>query len=157
PSNIMISRAGTVKLLDFGIAKAAMQLRNVRTRSGMLKGKLTYMSPEQAEGDPIDRRADIFALGVVLWECLTMRRLFRGEHDLETLKLVRRARIEPPSRIVHEIPPQLDAIVLKMLAREAADRYATCAEVAAALAPLVHQHRGDEAALRRFVAELGSI
>jgi serine/threonine protein kinase len=157
PSNIMISRTGTVKLLDFGIAKAATQLRDERTRTGMLKGKLTYMSPEQAEGDPIDRRADIFALGVVFWECLTMQRLFRGEHDLETLKLVRKAKIDPPSRTVHEIPPQLDALVLKMLARAAADRYASCAEVAAALAPFVNQHGADEAALRRFVTELGPI
>jgi hypothetical protein len=157
PHNIMISRAGTVKLLDFGIAKAATQLRDERTRTGMLKGKLTYMSPEQAEGDPIDRRADIFALGVVLWECLTMQRLFRGEHDLETLKLVRKAKIEPPSRLAPDVPRELDAIVVRMLARAPAARYATCGEVAAGLAPLVLQHRGDEAGLRRFVAELGPI
>jgi hypothetical protein len=115
------------------------------------------MSPEQAEGDPVDRRADIFALGVVLWECLTMQRLFRGEHDLATLKLVRKAQIEPPSRFAHDVPRELDAIVLRMLARPASARYASCGQVAAALLPLVHDLGGDEAGLRRFVAELGPI
>jgi serine/threonine protein kinase len=157
PSNIMISRQGQVKLLDFGIAKATTQVQEERTRTGMLKGKLTYMSPEQAEGEATDRRADIFALGVVFWEGLTAQRLFRGDSDLQTLKLVRRADVAPPSRLNPAVTPAIDAIVMKMLARPVAERAASCEEVAAALQPRLDRARVDEASLRRLLEELQPI
>ncbi|MEO5656812.1 MAG: tetratricopeptide repeat protein, partial [Nitrospiria bacterium] len=98
-----------------------------------LKGKLAYMSPEQACGKPIDRRSDVFSLGIVLYELLTGRRLFKGDSDLSTLEQVRTAVIEPPTRFDAEIPAVLEAAVLKALAREANQRYQTAAEFQAAL------------------------
>src|SRR5262249_24409145 len=93
PSNVLISYDGAVKLVDFGVAKAATS--SVKTRTGTLKGKISYMSPEQAKGAQIDRRSDIFSLGIVLWEMITTQRLYRGENDLQTLQLIIH---EPPRR-----------------------------------------------------------
>src|SRR5262249_62393703 len=93
PSNILVSYDGAVKLVDFGVAKAATS--TVKTRTGTLKGKISYMSPEQAKGASIDRRSDIFSLGIVLWEMITTQRLYRGENDLQTLQLIIH---EPPRR-----------------------------------------------------------
>jgi serine/threonine protein kinase len=155
PSNIMVSRQGEAKLLDFGIAKAAHHARDEVTVTGVLKGKISYLSPEQAEGLPLDRRSDIFSLGIVFHECLTMRRLFRGQSDLETLRLVREARAVPPSTLAPGIPPELDAIVLKMLARDPNGRFASCDELLAALGPVLHHISADPAALRGFLQVLG--
>jgi serine/threonine-protein kinase len=155
PSNIMVSRQGEAKLLDFGIAKAAHHARDEVTVTGVLKGKISYLSPEQAEGLPLDRRSDIFSLGIVFHECLTMRRLFRGQSDLETLRLVREARALPPSTLAPGIPPELDAIVLKMLARDPNGRYSTCDELLTALGPVLHRIAADAAALRGFLQTLG--
>lgn len=131
PQNILVSYEGEVKLVDFGIAKAAGL--GQETQTGILKGKLAYMSPEQACGKPIDRRSDVFSLGIVLYELLTGRRLFKGDSDLSTLEQVRTAVIEPPTRFDAEIPAVLEAAVLKALAREADQRYQTAAEFQAAL------------------------
>lgn len=157
PSNIMLTTQGAVKLLDFGIAKAASHIWEEHARSGTFSGKLSYMSPEQAEGLPTDRRSDIFSLGVVFHECLTMKRLFKGETDLETLCLVRRARAPRPSELVRDLDPEIDAVVLKMLAPSPADRYQSCDDVVAALTPLTHRLNVDAGAVRRFVAGLGPI
>jgi serine/threonine protein kinase len=154
PSNIMLTALGTVKLLDFGIAKAASHMRDERTRTGTVKGKIAYMSPEQAEGLAIDRRSDIFSLGVIFHECLTMRRLFQGETDLERLRLVREAKVPPPSLTAPGLDPEIDAVALKMLARAPDDRYGSCDDVVAALRPIVHRHHGDAPALKRFLAGL---
>jgi hypothetical protein len=154
PSNVMLTRAGGVKLLDFGIAKAATQIGKEHTLSGTLRGKLSYMSPEQAEGLRIDRRSDIFALGVIFWECLTLKRLFKGETDFETLRLIRQPKVAPPSTLVPGLDPELDAVVLKMLAPDIEQRYASCEEIATALAPIVYRHHGDSSAVRKLVAEL---
>jgi serine/threonine-protein kinase len=156
PTNIMVTRAGAVKLLDFGIAKAAQHVRETaETRTGDLKGKLGYLSPEQAEGLPMDRRADVFALGVVMHEALVLKRLFKGSHDFETLRLVREAKVRAPSSLRPEIDFELDAIVLKMLARDPAERFQSCDEVVAALRPLLHRRHVDAEATRAFVAGLG--
>jgi serine/threonine protein kinase len=155
PSNIMVSRQGEAKLLDFGIAKAAHFAREEVTVTGVLKGKISYLSPEQAEGLPLDRRSDIFSLGIVFHECLTMRRLYRGSSDFETLRLIREARVAPPSTLAPGIPPALDAIVLKMLARDPAERFASCDELLAALAPVQRAMSADAQALRNFLKGLG--
>jgi hypothetical protein len=150
----MMTATGDVKLLDFGIAKAASHMRDDMTRTGTLKGKISYMSPEQAEGDPVDRRSDIFSLGIVLHELLTMRRVFRGEDDLQTLRRIRDANPPPPSSLRQDISVELDTIVLRMLARNRDDRFQSCGEVAQALAPIVRERRGTSDRQRVFVATL---
>jgi len=121
PSNIMISFRGDVKLMDFGIATAAQ--RTTKTQAGAVKGKIAYMSPEQAHGKPVDPRTDIFALGVVLWETLTGTRLFLAESDFETLTNIVRVEPKPPSEIDDRVPKELDAIVLKCLEKDQTKRW----------------------------------
>ena len=134
PPNVIVSFDGAVKLIDFGIAKAAS--RATRTRAGKLKGKFAYMSPEQVQGQQVDRRSDVFSLGIVIYELLTNRRLFHGESQLATLTLVRRAEVAPPSTVNPEIPLEVDRIVLKALARSRDDRYGWATELRADLAAL---------------------
>ncbi|HUP50621.1 MAG TPA: TonB family protein [Thermoanaerobaculia bacterium] len=128
PQNVLISQEGDIKLCDFGIAKAASKASH--TQAGALKGKLQYMSPEQAWGRAIDRRSDIFALAAVLFEMLTGKKLFTGDNEISILEQVREARVVPPSQIDEEIPPEIDAIVLKALQKDPANRYQTAAEMA---------------------------
>src|SRR5262249_6465807 len=127
PQNILISYEGDIKLCDFGIAKAASKAS--QTQSGALKGKVQYMSPEQAWGNPIDRRSDLFSLGTVLYEMLTEQKLFRGDTDLTVLEKVRAADVLSPSSVNPEIPKNLEAIVLKALSREPDDRYANASDM----------------------------
>lgn len=129
PPNVIISFDGAVKLIDFGIAKAAS--RATRTRAGKLKGKFSYMSPEQVQGLPVDRRSDIFSLGVLLYELLAGRRLFHGENQLATLNLVRRAEVTPISALNPEIPLEVDRILLRALARDREQRYGWATEMRA--------------------------
>jgi serine/threonine-protein kinase len=158
PANLMVTRHGGIKLLDFGIARAAAhaRVRSEKTRTGTLKGKISYMAPEQAEGLPVDRRADLFAVGIVLYECLTLERLFRGEDEFETLRLVREAKVFPPSSRRPDVDPDIDAVCLKLLARSPDGRYATGDEVVAALSPIIHRLHGDAKQLRDWVAELNA-
>jgi eukaryotic-like serine/threonine-protein kinase len=121
PQNVLISFEGEVKLIDFGIAKAAG--KGSKTQAGILKGKFGYMSPEQVRGLPIDRRSDIFSCGIVLYELLTGERLFVGESDFSTLEKVRNVEILPPSTYNRRIPDELERIVLKALAKDSDDRY----------------------------------
>jgi serine/threonine protein kinase len=121
PQNVLIGYEGEVKLIDFGIAKAAGKAS--KTQAGILKGKFGYMSPEQVRGLPIDRRSDIFALGIVLYEMLTGERLFIGESDFSTLEKVRNVEIIPPSSFNSDIPDKLERIVLKALEKNVEDRY----------------------------------
>jgi hypothetical protein len=121
PQNVIVSFEGEVKLIDFGIAKAAGKMG--KTQAGILKGKFGYMSPEQVRGLPIDRRSDIFSTGIVLYELLTNERLFVGESDFSTLEKVRNVEILPPSTYNRKIPEELERIVLKALAKDVEDRY----------------------------------
>jgi serine/threonine protein kinase len=125
PSNIICLRAGGVKLLDFGIAKALGEPEVEKTGHGVFKGKLSYIAPERIKDLPIDGRADLFALGTVLWEMLAGRKLFRGKSDFQTLKNVAEMEVPPPSSIRPDVPPELDRIVARALARDPAERYAT--------------------------------
>ena len=127
PHNILIGTNGSVKLVDFGVAKAVGRISEA-TRAGQLKGKFGYMSPEQALGKGVDRRSDIFSLGIVLFELTTSRRLFRGEHDIDTLRLVISGAIPRPSSIDPKYPLELERIVLKALERDISARYQTAAE-----------------------------
>jgi serine/threonine-protein kinase len=132
PQNVLISQTGNVKLIDFGIAKA--KGRQQQTATGALKGKLSYMPPEQAYGQKLDRRADIYALGIVLWEMLTMRRVFRADNDLAMLDEVRNPRIAPPSTYSQDVTPELDAAVMFALAPDREARPKTALELRRRLA-----------------------
>ena len=131
PQNVLVSYEGEVKVIDFGIAKATS--RNSRTMAGVLKGKFGYMSPEQVRGLPLDRRSDIFALGTMLYECLTGERLFQGETDFSTLEKVRNVDIQPPRAVNPNIPESVEKVILKALAKDVDDRYQWCSEMLADL------------------------
>ncbi len=128
PHNLFVTTAGTVKLLDFGIAKTALQEN--RTRTGLLKGKVAYMAPEQALGARVDRRADVWSLGVSLWEALAGTRLFKADNEAASLRLTLSGPIAKPSSVRPEIPSEIDRIVLRSLQREPAQRYASAAIMA---------------------------
>ncbi|MED5464422.1 MAG: serine/threonine-protein kinase [Myxococcota bacterium] len=121
PQNILVSYDGAIRITDFGIAKA--EDRSSKTQAGVLKGKFGYMSPEQVRGMEIDRRSDIFALGILLYEMVTGERLFIGESDFSTLEKVRAAEVPPPTTFNAEIPEELEKIMLKALARDRDERY----------------------------------
>lgn len=120
PQNVLISREGEVKLADFGIAKAV--LRSHVTQPGKVRGKCAYMAPEQIRGQELDGRADIFALGVLLWESLTGRTLFEGSSDGAVLHQVLEKEILPPSWFASEVPPEVDSLVARLLSRDVAER-----------------------------------
>ncbi|MBJ6765383.1 protein kinase [Myxococcaceae bacterium JPH2] len=128
PSNLYLTYQGQVKVLDFGIAKAESRL--VHTRTGVVKGKYMYMAPEQAQGLEVDRRADIFALGVSLYEAVTHVRPFARDNDLAVLNALTRAEFEPPRKLRADLPEVLEAIILKAMAGQRDDRYATAEEFA---------------------------
>jgi serine/threonine protein kinase len=151
PANIMLSWLGEVKLVDFGIAEVANQVGDEGASGDTLKGKLGYMSPEQAAAERIDRRSDIFSLGIVFYEALVLARLFKGASDPETLRLVREAQVTPPSLLFKDLDPAIEAVVMKMLAPRPADRYASGGEVVAALAPIIRRRGADALALRQFL------
>lgn len=133
PHNVLLSFDGAVKLTDFGIAKAS----TTHTAPGVLKGKFAYMAPEQARGEMVDSRTDIFALGVVLWEMLTGGRLFDGDSELAVLRAVQSSLIAPPSRLNPDVPNELSDIVLKALSRPPAERYQSAFEFDKALGTFV--------------------
>jgi serine/threonine protein kinase len=151
--NIMVTYEGVTKLLDFGIAKALG--RSGRTSIGMVKGTSGYMSPEQIRGEPLDPRSDIFALGVVMHECLTGLRLFHGKTAEEGMMAALREEVQPPSRWNKEVSPELDAVVLKALQRDRDKRFNTALEFARAIekaAPtlLWHPEQLGEVVTRHF-------
>jgi len=127
PQNVLISYEGEIKIVDFGIAKAASKAS--KTQAGILKGKFGYMSPEQVRGLSLDRRSDVFAIGIILYELLTGERLFKGESDYSTLEKVRNVEMVPPTSLVPQIPAELERIVLKTLTKEREERYQTAREI----------------------------
>jgi len=156
PQNILVTFQGGVKVVDFGIAKAADQA--TVTRSGVLKGKYSYMSPEQASGKRVDCRSDIFALGVVLYELLTGARLFKRPNDILTLHAVTECDVSPPSHLNPDLPRDLDAIVMKALAKDPADRYQEAIHLQMALEDwlITHKLPSSSAHLAAFMEELYS-
>src|SRR5688572_3038920 len=131
PQNVLVGLDGVPRVLDFGIAKAVTRVQS--TRNGQLKGKLSYMAPEQLRGASADRRTDVFAAGIVLWEALTARRLFEGQDQGELIGRVLNQEIVPPSTLVEGLPPGLDAVVAKSLEREREQRYQDARQFAIAL------------------------
>ncbi len=129
PANILVAYDGNVKVVDFGIAKLAQRT----DETGLMKGKVAYMSPEQCLGHDVDRRSDIFCLGIVLYELVTVRRLFKGANDFLTMSSILHGVIPPPSELRPELPRELEAIILKALAAQPEDRYQTADEMRAAL------------------------
>ncbi|NVJ22681.1 protein kinase [Myxococcus sp. AM011] len=127
PQNVLISFEGEVKVIDFGIAKAAGKA--TKTQAGILKGKFGYMSPEQIRGLPLDRRSDVFAIGVCLYEMLTGERLFVGDSDFSVLEKVRKAEVPPPSTFNRRIPEVLEKIVMRALAKDVDERYQYASEL----------------------------
>ena len=139
PHNVFVSYDGGIKLLDFGIAKATTSMAN--TRTGVLKGKVAYMSPEQAYSEPVDRRSDIFCIGILMWELTTGKRLYRRRSELETLKALVDQDAPPPSSVVEGYPPELEQIVMKCLARKKDERWATIDTLDRALEAFAKEHR----------------
>ena len=139
PPNILLSKNGEIKLVDFGLAKANSQIES--TDQGVVKGKFSYLSPEAASGLEVDHRADVFAVGIILWEMFTGRRLFYGETDYQTVELVRQARVPSIAALNPEIEAELEAIVRKALARDANDRYQSANDLGDALTQYLFSHR----------------
>ncbi len=148
PQNIIVSFDGNVKVIDFGVAKATTNAD--ATRAGVIKGKLSYLSPEQVTGDEVDPQTDVFALGIVLWESLTGKRLFlaEGENDFKVLKMIEACNsvVRPPSEFNSSIPRELDLIVLQALAREKSRRFRTAEEFSKALRRFVATNYPEVAA-----------
>ncbi len=154
PSNLMVSYEGHVKVVDFGVAKA--EHRDVETRSGAVKGKIGYMSPEQCRGAPLDRRSDLFSLGIVMWEMLTSERRFKRGSDFENMAAIVNEESPLVSSRRHEVPPELDAIARRLLDRDPATRYQTSDELLEDLERVAVQTGSvlSVASLGRFIREL---
>src|SRR5262245_44884549 len=132
PPNVLISKQGEIKVVDFGLAKATSQVEI--TDPGVVKGKMSYLSPEAARGEEVDSRADIFAVGILLYEMLTGKRLFYGETDYQTVELVRNARVPPIKPQNSQVEPELEDIVRKSLAKRKEDRFQSATDIQDALA-----------------------
>src|SRR5262249_1579857 len=132
PQNLLVDYSGVVRVADFGIAQAASNRH--KTEVGQLKGKVAYMSPEQGRAIRVDRRTDIFALGIVLYELATGHHPFRHESDIVTLnRICNGAPALPPQRICDDIPPELDRVIMRALAKNRDERYGSMAEFHRAL------------------------
>jgi serine/threonine protein kinase len=150
PQNILISFEGEVKLTDFGIAKAATKARI--TDAGALRGKLLYMSPEQAWGKPMDRRSDVFSLGIVFYEMITDQKPFLGSSEMSILEMVRECRIAPPSDVNPRIPERLEKVVMTALDREPDHRYQDASQMYRELDRVLHERQPPTAVeLSRFL------
>jgi serine/threonine protein kinase len=154
PSNVMITRAdGVVKLLDFGVAKAAFTSGLSRTRTGDLKGKLGYMAPELLKEERYDHRADLFSVGVVLYELLVKQRLFKASTEASMLMMNLTCQVSAPSRLRPEVPAALDRVVLRALSADPERRFGDAAEMMDALARLARERPWTASQSRALVAE----
>lgn len=156
PQNIVVTFTGDVKIVDFGIAKSDTRGEGEQTRSGKLKGKVPYMSPEQARGESIDARSDLFATGTLLFELTTGKRLFKGQSEYETLKLICEREYPRPSEIRPGYPIELERIVMRALAKSRDDRYQSASEMQADLEAFVRRQQVavSSLALNRFMRTL---
>jgi len=150
PKNVFVTYDGAVKITDFGVAKARGRLTN--TEAGGVKGKWSYMSPEQVQGEPLDRRSDVFSLGIVLWETTTGERLFEAESEMRVIMRISSGNVPLPSEAAPGYPPELERIVMRALARRPADRYPSAAAMAEELEVLVGASQGPQPGAR--LAEL---
>jgi len=141
PQNVMLSFEGEIKIVDFGIAKAETQLE--QTRSGTIKGKFGYMSPEQAEGQPVDARTDIFSLGIVLWELLAQDRLFSAQSETATLKKIRDCIVPPIRKLNPAVDVELERIVAKCLTKDRVQRYQTSEDLTKDLGKFLNMRYPD--------------
>lgn len=139
PQNVFITYDGVPKIVDFGIAKATNRLNE--TRYGTLKGKIPYMSPEQCRSEPLDRRSDIYAIGIMLYELTTGYRLYKGASEFEILKKIVEGAVTPPSQVRQGYPKELEEIVMKALAKNKAERYQTAQDLQADLEAFAREHR----------------
>ncbi|MBO6937482.1 MAG: serine/threonine protein kinase [Deltaproteobacteria bacterium] len=147
PQNLFVTLDGHVKVMDFGVARAEGRLAKT-TETGRLKGKCAYMAPEQVFGDGVDHRADVFALGIVAWELITGRRLFAAETDAETLMRISSHDVPAPSTVESSVPPALEAIVLRALSADPAERPATARDFAVELREIAGSSRAHDLAAR---------
>ncbi len=154
PSNLMVTYEGNVKVVDFGVAKTTV--RSADTQRGTVKGKIGYLSPEQCRGRAADRRSDLFSVGIVLWELLVGQRMYKRDNDYDTMEAIVLEPPEPPSKYRPEVPPELDAAVLKLLAKAPGDRFQTGDELHEELERVADStgFRISTAALKRFALEL---
>lgn len=153
PQNLIVSVDGSTRLIDFGVAKA--QNRLMETRSGGVKGKFAYMAPEQVRGEPLDRRVDIFAAGIVLWETLTGERLFAGDNEMDTMRRVSEAVVPDPAQHNPAVPPGLYPVLLRALQRDRHARFSSAVDMAEALEQSVRlaSPRSVAAALNHICGE----
>jgi serine/threonine protein kinase len=148
PQNVLVTFEGGVKVIDFGVAKAAD--RSSHTATGTLKGKYSYMSPEQCTNAPLDRRSDVFALGILLYELSTLRYAFRDSSDQATMQRIKLGKVVRPSQVAGDYPPELEAIVMKALQVDPRDRFADADAMRRAIEALGHRRHfvlGDAAVI----------
>jgi serine/threonine-protein kinase len=155
PGNIVVLYTGQVKILDFGIAKARGRLAE-ETDADHFKGKLGYISPEQVRGQKVDRRSDIFSLGVVMWESLALRRLFRKNTPAAAADAILKEAIPPPSKYRSSVPPKLDSICMRALARDPDERYSNASEMQEDIERFLAagSFRPHKAAIRKYMHEI---
>jgi serine/threonine protein kinase len=156
PHNLFVTYEGIAKVVDFGIAKTAV---SAKTEQGIIKGKFAYMAPEQASDDKVDRRADVFVMGIVLWELLTGERLVFRRNDVQTVNRLLNDTFLPPSSVRADLDPELDALVMKALSRDPAARFQSAREMREALEQhlLARSHPVRQEEIGPLISELFSV